>query len=106
MSFESYHYADIDDYSGYQPNQSMTDEQKANPPKGGSGVPEEKVTKSYCFDSEANGKRDEHTHSILAILDFLIELDKKIEGSYKQSELQEDIIRLKNSILGMGMVFK
>jgi hypothetical protein len=38
MSFESYHYADVDDYSGYQPNQNMTDEQKANPPKGGSGI--------------------------------------------------------------------
>lgn len=38
MSFESYHYADVDDYSGYQPNQSMTKEQKANPPKGGSGI--------------------------------------------------------------------
>jgi len=59
MSFENYHYcADVDDYSGYQPNQSMTDEQKANPPKGGSGVPEEKVVKSYYFDSEASKKRN------------------------------------------------
>ena len=48
MSFETYHYADDDDYDyyctknknypGHQPNQSMTDEQKANPPKGGSGI--------------------------------------------------------------------
>lgn len=48
MSFDTYHYADDDDYydyrsknkdySGYQPNQNMTDEQKANPPKGESGV--------------------------------------------------------------------
>ena len=89
---------------GYQPKGPPTNPK--NPPASGSGVPEEKVIKSYCFDSEANGKRDEHTHSILAILDFLIELDKKIEGSYKQSELQEDIIRLKDSILGRGMVFK
>jgi hypothetical protein len=88
---------------GYQPEGPPTNPK--NPPQG-SGFTEEKVIKSYCFDSEATGKRDEHKHSILAILDFLIELDKKIERGYKQSELQEDIIRLKNSILGMGMMFK
>jgi hypothetical protein len=48
MSFDTYHYADDDDYydyrakgkdySGYQPNPSMTDKQKVNPPKNGSGV--------------------------------------------------------------------
>ena len=38
------HYDDVDD--GYQPSQSMTDEQKTNPPKGGSGVPtKEDLTK-------------------------------------------------------------
>lgn len=46
MSFDTYHYADDDDYydygevHGYQPIQSMTDEQKVRPAKSGSGVSE------------------------------------------------------------------
>jgi hypothetical protein len=92
---------------GYQPEGPPTDSK--NPPQG-SGVPVEKVVKSYCFDSEMNGEIDEHKHSILAILDFLIELDKKIiyHAGHRfgrglvGSELQEDIKSLKESILRRG----
>jgi len=93
-----------DNTHGYQPKGPPTNPK--NPPSG-SGFPEEKVITSYCFDSEANGKRDEHTHDILAILDFLYALDRKLvfhEGhefgrGLVGSELQEDIKDLKETIL-------
>ena len=93
-----------DNTNGYQPEGPPSN--PTNPPQG-SGVPEEKVIKSYYFDSEANGKRDEHTHDILAILDFLYTLDRKIVSlenhEYRRgldtSELQEDIKSLRKNIL-------
>jgi hypothetical protein len=74
-----------------------------------SEYPPEDVVHRYYFDDEIDPtKIDKNKHSILAILDFLEILDKKLvyhEGhefgrGFNQSDLQLSISELKNNILG------